>query len=111
MRLQENQVSDEQIHSIQQFAREISLGIEAIADDFDAKRQIVDMLGVQVALGLDEEGEKVAYASCSFQPPEELCIVSETTRCTCSCPVTGPCAAATRSRSKSMRTSARPCPT
>ncbi len=77
-RLQENQVTDEQIRSVQQFAHEISLGIEAIENDFEAKRHIVDMLDVQVSLGFDDEGDEVAYASCSFQYPE-LCIVSETT--------------------------------
>jgi len=79
VRLRDNQVTDEQIRGIQEFTREISLGIEAVEDDFEAKRHIVDTLDVQASLGVDESGEKVVFASCSFGADPELCIEYETT--------------------------------
>lgn len=84
-RLTEDHVTDEQIRGMRQFTREISLGIDAIEDNFEAKRHIVDTLDVQVTLGHNDDGDKAVYASCAIGP-SELCIVSEDTRC-CLCPM------------------------
>jgi predicted ATPase len=52
-------LTDEQIATITDFAREVSGGLEIADQDFDARRKIMDLLDVQVTLAREGE-QKVA---------------------------------------------------
>ena len=49
-------LTDEQIATITDFAREVSGGLEIADQDFDARRKIIDLLDVRVTLA--QEGEQ-----------------------------------------------------
>ena len=70
------QITQEQIQDIQAFAQIISQRITATgeADDFERKRQMIELLDVQVKLNL-EDGERVMYLSCALGQ-ETMFIVS-----------------------------------
>jgi hypothetical protein len=60
-------LSTEQIESIQEFAAAVGDGLDAIENDFDTKRRLVEQLDVQLTLAV-EEGDRVVYARCLLQP-------------------------------------------
>jgi len=61
--LRERTLTDEQIQTLMNFAGAVSENLEAMDDDFDAKRRLIEELDVQATLTM-EDGEKVAYVSC-----------------------------------------------
>jgi hypothetical protein len=56
-------LTDDQIMTIEDFAREVAGGLEEAEASFDARRHIIDLLDVRVTLTI-EEGQKVAYVRC-----------------------------------------------
>ncbi len=67
-------LTDEQIEAIVSFAAKVKEGLAEAEEDFDARRQMIEYLDVQVKLAI-EEGEKVAHVSCVVGK-EVLSIVS-----------------------------------
>lgn len=57
--LEARTMTEDQVQDILSFARRIALGLEAADHDFEAKRQIVELLDVQATLAV-EDGVKVA---------------------------------------------------
>jgi site-specific DNA recombinase len=70
-------LSVEQIKTIQEFAAGVSQKLDAMDNDLDAKRRLIEMLDVQVTL-TTENGEKVIYARCILG--QDSWPVSSTTR-------------------------------
>jgi hypothetical protein len=58
-------LTEDQITELMRFAKNIQQGLEVAKDDFEARRQIVKHLDVKVVFAV-EDGEQVAYLSCSF---------------------------------------------
>ena len=56
-------ISDDQIRTIDEFARQIRTSLQVAEADFETRRKIVDLLDVQVTLATEDE-EKVAYVRC-----------------------------------------------
>jgi site-specific DNA recombinase len=56
-------VTDAQIQSIQEFAKEVSEGMKIASMDFDTRRNIIELLDVQVVLTL-EDAEKCVNIRC-----------------------------------------------
>jgi site-specific DNA recombinase len=56
-------ISDRQIQSIKDFAREVAQGLSVADDDFQTKREVIETLDVQATLVVEND-EKVVYASC-----------------------------------------------
>ena len=73
--IKRNYRTDEDIATIEEFAEQVGTGLENA--DFETKRQVIELLDVQVVLNV-EDGQKVAYARCEFG--QELLIVSATTK-------------------------------
>lgn len=63
--LMRDQLSEEEMQTIREFARTVRQGIQlaADADNFYAKRKIIDLLSVQVTIVVEND-EKVVYAKC-----------------------------------------------
>ncbi len=79
--LETHTLSDDQIHALQNLARNLAEGLEVAEADFDLRRRIVEMLDVQVTLSI-EDGQKVVYVRCMLEE-ERLSVVSHTTGSTC----------------------------
>jgi site-specific DNA recombinase len=58
-------LDDTQILSLENFAKEVSEGLEAADGDFEARRAIIESLNVHVTLTV-EESKKVIYARCAL---------------------------------------------
>jgi hypothetical protein len=71
-------LSDDQIMTIEDFARKVAEGLRTAEEDFEAKRRIIDLLDVQVTLAI-EDGEKIAYVHCLVDEAE-LSIVRTTSK-------------------------------
>jgi site-specific DNA recombinase len=71
-------LTEKQIQSIQEFAAKVGEGLEAIGDDFDTKRRIIEELDVWATLSV-EDGQKVVYVRCMLGD-EELSIETSHTR-------------------------------
>jgi hypothetical protein len=56
-------LSDTQIATITDFAKEVSEGLEIAGQDFDARRHIIDLLDVRVTLAIEDD-QKVACVRC-----------------------------------------------
>jgi hypothetical protein len=56
-------LSDDQIMTIEDFAKKVAKGLETAEGDFEARRRIIDLLDVQVTLVREEEQE-IAYVHC-----------------------------------------------
>jgi hypothetical protein len=56
-------LTDAQIHSIQEFAKEVTEGMEIASKDFDTRRNIIELLDVQVTLNVDDS-EKYVNIRC-----------------------------------------------
>lgn len=56
-------LTDEQIANIIKFAEKVAQGLEGADRDFDARRQLIELLDVRVTLTV-ENGEQVAYVRC-----------------------------------------------
>ncbi|RPI50748.1 MAG: hypothetical protein EHM56_10445, partial [Chloroflexi bacterium] len=76
--LKEQSLTDEQIQTLMNFAAMVSENLEAMDNDFDAKRRLIEELDVQATLTM-EDGEKVAYVSC-IVGEDAFCIVPMGTR-------------------------------
>jgi site-specific DNA recombinase len=63
MTLETQTLTDDQITTIEDFAREVAGGLAEAETDFDARRRIIDLLDVRVTLAI-EEGQRVAYVRC-----------------------------------------------
>lgn len=61
--LESNHITEAQVMSIKETVAKLNEGYTAVADDYKAKRQILDILDVEV-LGAVENGEKVLYVRC-----------------------------------------------
>ncbi len=61
--LEEQVLSVEQIQSIQELAAKVGENLEAMGDDFGAKRGLIEAIDVWVTL-VEEDGEKVVYTRC-----------------------------------------------
>ena len=68
-------LSVEQIQTIQEFAAKIGENLEAMGDDFDAKRGLVEALDVRVTLVV-EDGQQLIYARCLLD--EDVFLTSST---------------------------------
>ncbi len=62
-------LSDDQIVTIEDFARKVAGGLAKAETDFEARRQIIDLLDVRVTLAI-EEGQKVAHVRCLVDEAE-----------------------------------------
>ena len=62
-------LSDDQILTIEGFARKVAEGLKLAEEDFGARRRIIDLLDVQVTLAI-EEGQKIAYVKCLIDERE-----------------------------------------
>jgi site-specific DNA recombinase len=62
-------LSDDQIMTIEDFARKVAGGLAKAETDFEARRQIIDLLDVRVTLAI-EEGQKVAHVRCLVEGAE-----------------------------------------
>jgi len=71
-------LSDDQIMTIEDFARKVAEGLRTAEEDFEARRRIIDLLDVQVILAI-EDGEKIAYVHC-LVGEAELSIVRTTSK-------------------------------
>jgi hypothetical protein len=67
--------SSEQIQTVQDFAAKVRENLEAMQDDFEMKRRLVEELEVCVTLTV-EDGRKVIYARCLLG--EGVCLTSRT---------------------------------
>ena len=72
--LEATSLSDDQIMTIEDFAKEVAGGLAKAEESFEVRRQIIDLLDVQVRLTI-EEGQKIAYVRCLVDEAE-LPIVS-----------------------------------
>jgi len=61
-----------------EFAREVSEGLAVADQDFEARRQIIDLLDVRVTLAI-EDRQKVIYARCLVDETD-LSIMSTTSK-------------------------------
>ena len=82
--LESQTLTDEQIATIEDFAKKVSAGLEIADQDFEARRQIIDLLDVRVTLAI-EDGEKIAYVRCLLDEAS-LSIESTSSRCCRGCP-------------------------
>jgi SMC interacting uncharacterized protein involved in chromosome segregation len=73
--LEARELSMEQIETIQEFAARVTENLEAMRDDFEMKRRLVEELDVHVTLAV-EDGQKVVYARCLLG--EDLFLTSST---------------------------------
>ena len=79
MTLESQTLTDEQIATIEQFAREIAGGLEEADRDFEARRRIIEGMDVRARLVV-EDGLRVAYVSCLIREEECLSIEPTTTK-------------------------------
>jgi site-specific DNA recombinase len=62
-------LSDNQIMTIEDFARKVAGGLAKAETDFEARRQIINLLDVRVTLAI-EEGQKVTHVRCLVEEAE-----------------------------------------
>ncbi len=65
-RIEAADIDDEQIETIQEFAATISESLNLTDSDFEAKREIVELLDVRAVLYTTDDGDKVAQVNCFF---------------------------------------------
>jgi hypothetical protein len=70
-------LTDDQILTIGEFSRKVSKGLAKAETDFATRRQIIDLLDVQVTLTI-ENGQKVVYARCKVGNETVLSIENTT---------------------------------
>jgi hypothetical protein len=58
-----NRLDDKQIRSIKEFALSVVKDLELVESDFDTKREVIELLNVQVTLTIENE-QKVVYRQC-----------------------------------------------
>ena len=56
-------LNDDQIVTIEEFAKKVVKGLDKAEGDFKTRRQIIDLLDVRATLAI-EDGQKVAYVRC-----------------------------------------------
>ena len=78
VQIESHALTDGQIQSIAEYAREIARGLEIADEDFDAKRRVIDLLDVRATLSV-ENGEYLVYASCILDS-DTLLIKKTTTK-------------------------------
>ena len=74
----EQTLTEAQIQGLQDFAGQISEGIKGADKNFEARQRIIEYLGVEITLAIENE-EKIAYLHCEFSLSPFL-IVSNNTR-------------------------------
>ncbi len=77
--LQDQIVTEEEIHTVTTVSAMIHEALEMADQDFQVKRQIIEVLRVQVRLCI-EEGQRVAYVHCEIQPDDrrlQLCVARQ----------------------------------
>ena len=79
MMLESQILTDEQVLTIENFAKTVAGGLEKAEGDFETRRQIIDLLDVRVKLAI-EDGLKVALVRCLVGEEETLSVVSATSR-------------------------------
>lgn len=52
IRLETTTLTDDQIITVADFAKEVAGGLETAEEDFEARRHIIDLLNVQVTLAI-----------------------------------------------------------
>ena len=77
-KLSTQDVSREKMDDIQTFAMRIAKSLDLARGNFKLKRRIIEMLNVEVALFVDDKGQKYAHASCTFGE-EDLSVASRST--------------------------------
>jgi hypothetical protein len=75
--LKSQTLTDEQIETIERFARKIAGGLEEAEEDFEARRHIIEGMDVQVRL-IIEDGLKVAYVRWLVSNEEERLSIEST---------------------------------
>jgi site-specific DNA recombinase len=88
LRLRSQTLTDDQIASLQDFAAQISEGLDEAEVDFATRLRIVNELEVEATLAI-EEGEKVIHARCNLKE-EVLSTVTPTSSDTAPCTPTPP---------------------
>lgn len=63
--LQVQHITPDQITSIKEFTAEVAKGLELAERDFKTRRQIIEVLDIQVTLST-EDNQQVAYVKCMF---------------------------------------------
>jgi len=61
--LEAEMVTEDQVRSIQELAAGVADGLDAMGDDFESRRRVIELLDVQATLTV-EDGRKVVYAQC-----------------------------------------------
>jgi hypothetical protein len=56
-------LTEEQMQALHDFTAEVAEGLQAAEGDFETRRSIIRMLGVQVTL-TEEDGQKIVYVHC-----------------------------------------------
>ena len=62
--VEKKSLTPEQYEDIQEFSRKILEGINLVACDFETKRQIIELLDIQVVCMLDDDGNKFVNLKC-----------------------------------------------
>ena len=62
--IEKKSLTPEQYQDIQEFSKQILEGINLVSCDFETKRQIVELLDIQVTCLLDENGNKFVNLRC-----------------------------------------------
>jgi hypothetical protein len=63
-KLEKHEITKKQIDDIQTFARQIGDSINLAGSNYKVKRRNIEMLNVEVALCVDDQGQRYAQASC-----------------------------------------------
>lgn len=75
--LEAQSLTSERIKSIKEHAFKVSQDLETFRYDFDGRRRFIELLDLKIKLKVEEEGQKVVYASCCLGN-ERLPTVSNT---------------------------------
>ena len=74
--LEESAITDEQMETIEKLTRAFAEGLAAADEDFDKRRQLVELLDVTVTLTV-EDGQRVAYPRFVLAEADEPLVLSE----------------------------------
>jgi hypothetical protein len=61
--LEAKMLTEEQIRTVKDFAEKVKEGLAVAEDSFESRRQLIEMLDVQVTLSVEDDN-KVAYVEC-----------------------------------------------
>src|SRR6185436_2818630 len=63
--LDDTTLTDEQILAIKEFAAQVRADIETIRQDYESKRDFLELINLQVKFAV-EDGQKIAYVTCKI---------------------------------------------